>query len=204
MESGDWFADIEGDVQSFIHSIGCDPYDPPTVYKACVLATKHPPLRARIRYEAEVGFVSGAPRVYVRHRVAPARARWLIGHELGEIWYQRQGYREPDLERRCDAFGACLVAPRSLTRTIVREVGTSPKRLAEAFATTRACALLRIGEVTGRPVKLCSGIERERGEPFLWGDTRRALRGKVPGIHPVYLSDEKRWGLMASTASLSF
>lgn len=93
--------------------------------------------------------------VAIRRGMSPERARFVGAHELGHwYWERRCGYRGPDIEARCDALAAVLVAPPHAVRVAVRDHGACIVRVAAALRTTQSLALLRIGEVLGEPVAL--------------------------------------------------
>lgn len=191
---GDMHDDAEADALEILRMAGhLDDEAPPNMAQLCRALLGAPPQIAPIRSEACLARVRGESRVYLRRGVDAARSRWLVGHELAEWYYQRTGYVGPDLEDRCDAVGAALVAPRRAYRLALRSVGSAIHVLAEAFVVPQALALLRIGEVTGRPVLLLrKPAPIHRGEPYVW--PRRGMRD--PNVHPVRL-DGSRWGLMA-------
>lgn len=113
-----------------------------------------PPRLVPLMPEAALACVLGEPRIFVRRGTAPTRARWLAGHELAEWWYQRVGYRGDDLEERCDALGAALVAPRPTVLAARRKLGDEPIAIATELRTTQSLALLRLGECVRVPVFL--------------------------------------------------
>lgn len=166
----------------------------PNISQVCRDLLGAPPRLVPIASEAALVYVHGCHEVWLRPDVPPERARWLVGHELAEWWHLITGYVGDDVEARCDAVGAALVAPRAAFRRAVHRVGHSVHRLAEAFVVPQALSLLRIGEVTGRPVLLLRRpTPLHRGEPYAW--PRRGARDRH--AHPVRL-DGSRWGLMAA------
>lgn len=177
---------------------GADPADPPAIGALCKMLTGHAPEFVRMREPAYLPVVNGERRVYVRVGTDPARARWLVGHELAEWWYLRTAYRGEDVELRCDALGAALVAPRPAFLLALRARGHRVHELAKDFKTTQALALLRIGETTGRPVALVRPTPILRGEGFAWPTgpgLARAVRQPPPSVHPIRV--DGRFGLMA-------
>lgn len=158
-----------------------------------------PRREATLPREGLMGIVNGEVRIYVRASNNRARERLVGAHEMAHGLFGRF-HSDTDwlLERRCDLLGACLLAPRPAFRLAVQRFGHSVYDLAHALSITQAAAMLRLGEVTGRPVKLLGPRERVRGEPFDWPDVRACLRGQHRGrVHPVRLADEGKWGLMA-------
>lgn len=173
-----------------------DDEEPPNMAQLCRVLLGAPPKIAPIRSEACLARVHGQSRVYLRRDVGAARARWLVGHELAEWYFQRAGYVAEDLEDRCDAVGAALVAPRRSYRLAMRALGHSVHALAKAFIAPQSLCLLRIGEVTGRPVIVFREPKAlHRGEPYVW--PRRGMRD--PNVHPVRV--DGRWGLMAERSA---
>lgn len=139
----------------------------------------------------------------VHRSLPPVRQREVVSHELAEWRAETTGRRFRSLAHReawCDAVGARLLCPAPAFRRAVRQVGHRVHGLADAFGTTQGMALLRLGEVTGRPVVLLRARGSiARGAPFGWPEEAvlaRAIRRPPPSIHPVRADD--RWGLMAA------
>jgi hypothetical protein len=194
----DELADIEGDAEAIYRELGFDPSSPPSMAALCRAATGHSPKFVGQPQEARLV----GDQVFLRRGVLAARATWLVGHELAERRLRHLRYRGSDIEARCDALGAALVAPRPAFRAAIRELGHAVYALAESFNTTQSVALLRIGEVTGRPVVLLRWPDPiVRGGPYEWPSTSelvRTLRERRPEVHPVRIVDERgKWGLMA-------
>lgn len=209
MLSGDDLADIEGDVLCIYDRAAEDPEDPPAIGRLVEkLLGARPSTAPLLVDQACLVMLQGEWRIFVRRGTPTIRARWLVGHELAEWWYRKvRGYTGEDVEERCDALGAALVAPRPAVRAELRRLGGHRVHLlAERFGTTQSVALLRIGEVTGRPVALVrKPAPIVRGEPFEWPSDLRELRAAVErppaGVHPLRITDEaNRWGLMARAA----
>lgn len=129
-------------------------------------------------------------------RSAPVeRARFALGHELGE-WACRRRI-EPEIEALCDAISAAVLLPRPALLAALRHFGDDLPALARAFRVTETCAALRVGEVTGRPMLLVSpGLVRARGEAYGWptdSEVRRQMRsGELPGLRSCRLGDDRR------------
>lgn len=202
MLDDDALAEIEGDALAMLAQARLEADRSPSMDLLCLRLIGSKPRRVMMGREADL--YPGLDGRYVLrvHRCAPAdRARWLVGHELAEWWYRGRVFAggHPEREAWCDALGAALVAPRDAFRQATAVLGGRVHRLAEAFNAPRALALLRIGEVTGRPVVYCHP-ERQlaRGTPFVWprAALQRALRERPRGVHPVRL-DGQRMGLMA-------
>lgn len=208
MLSGDEVADVEGDAAVFLSLFGFSDGDAPSVGELCERATGRRPravpgLGVEARLEPTI---DGEPEVLVSAELAAtqaARARFKAAHELGHLFYESvRPYRGTDVELRCDAFAAAIVAPRRAFQLAIRKCGGHRVHaLAKCFATTQSTALLRIGEVTGRPVALqrFTGVTT-RGEPYGWPKASllvSALREGRSAVHPVRLTDEgDRWGFM--------
>jgi hypothetical protein len=169
--------------------------DVPRLAHVCHRLTGLAPRWAHIASEARLV----GDQVELRHGLDPARARWLLGHELAEWAHRRAGYVRHDLEARCDALGAMLVAPRDAFRRAMRHHGHRVHELARIFHTTQSLALLRVGEVSGRPVMLRRPTGAiARGEPYVWpsGPELLAL------AHPLRITDEPdRVGFMVARSA---
>lgn len=172
---------------------------PPSMDLLCRRLIGSAPTRARMAVEGACGRITlrtGEQRwsVQLLHRLTPARARFVCGHEIAEWWYRHRGAHLGlpllELEARCDALGARLAAPRKAFERAVRTVGHRVHVLAAAFIVPQAVALLRVGEVTGRPVKLVRHPEIQRGEAF---DFLAPGRDRFHQIRA-----DERWGLMAT------
>lgn len=204
----DW--EIEGEALSIYKLAKQDPDRPvsPSRLVRKLLETSVQRLALVGDRESDLACVAGQHVIGVSRRASPARARWLVCHELAHWWFDRLGYRGEDLEARCDALGAALIAPRPAWRTARRLVGDDVKRLAEMLATTQSLVLLRCGECDGTPAALV-GQRRVivRGIDFAWPDEdviRRVARSGYPGVRKVRISDEyKRTGLMAEVVEVA-
>lgn len=163
--------------------------DVPRVAALCQALTGHPPRWTRLGTEAALV----RSTVFLRRGTPAARARWLVCHELAELAHLESGYSGSDIEARCDALGAMLVVPRSAFRHAVRSTGHRVHELARIFRTTQSLALLRVGEVTGRPVALVRPHGTiARGEPWVWPSS---LDRSI--AHPLRITDEpNRVGMM--------
>lgn len=164
-----------------------------------VLFGTRPRICAGLPREGLMSMVDGAPWIYVRPSGHAARTRFVTAHEIAHpVIGRRHDDDDVHLEMRCDMLAMCLLAPRPAFELALRHCGHSVYDLAHALSITQAAAMLRLGEVTGRPVRLLGARERIRGEPFDWPDARACLRGLHRGrVHPVRLADEGKWGLMA-------
>ncbi len=203
MLNADDLADAEGEALLAYDEAGLDPERPPAIGALCKALFGRPPEPVpHLAREAMMGVLDGAPRIFYRAGLWNARARFVCAHEIGH-GRRRQLHQRADAlaEAKADLLGACLIAPRPAFLRAIKRMGHAVYDLAHAFNTTQATACLRIAEVTGRPVLLlgAGGPDRQRGEPFVFGDVKKALRGAMrASVHPIKLADEKRWALMAA------
>lgn len=138
------------------------------------------------RSSAVLARVHGQRRIYIRRGCAPQDFRFLVGHELAHAVYADEGVTfatEDAEESACDALAGALVAPRHAFRAAVAKLGDDVEQMALTFGTTESLCLLRLGEVTGRPLALVRpGRVRTRGEAAMPDDETivRWARGKAP------------------------
>lgn len=194
--------DIEGEAGAIIRAAGLDDEEPTDMRALCIATTGSAPEFARLTTEASSAIINGRARVFVRRGTSPARARWLVGHELAEIHLAARGYSEPDIEHVCDAMGAALAVPRRAYLRARQIHGDAHREIAIALGTTESVALLREGEATGRPVSVIRAAGAiVRGEPFVWPvrlELRRAKRARHESIERSAIRDEgDRVGLRA-------
>ena len=140
-------------------------------------------IRLAMRREAELSRIRGRWTIHLFQKMTPEREAWIIGHELGHYLFRVRGSRPANEERRADAIGAALVAPRALFGAAAKRIGHRVHLLAQMFETTQSLALLRIGEVTGRPVLLLRSEPVARGAPFEWSDAPLSLPRSL--AHPI-------------------
>lgn len=165
-------AEVEGDAQAFLDWAGADPLEPSGIGALCAAATGRRPRPTALDGEARLEPRGNGFEVLVNRALAPARQRLKVAHELGHWWYARVGYRGGDIEHRCDMFAAAVVCPRPAFKSAMRWAGHRVHELAERFHTTQSLALLRVGEVSGRPTMLLRPAgPLVRGEPFEWPPT---------------------------------
>lgn len=141
----------------------------------------------------------GAPgEIAIRRRMTAEREAHAIGHELAHFARNTLCGHDPFEEARCDAIGAHLACSRVAFSRAVRTLGHQVTLLAERFHVEPELALLRVGEVTGRPVLLIrdGGNNIARGEPFEWGP--RPLKLPRDIAHPIRVG--LRMGVMAMAA----
>lgn len=141
---------------------------------------------ARLSHRREADIVRNGSTwtIHLLMKLSEEREAWILGHEIGHWYYRTCGRRPEREEARCDAIGACLVAPRPAFAEAAKILGHRVHELADAFHTTQSLALLRLGEVTGRPVLLFRPFTNIiRGELFEWGHDPRSLPRNV--AHPI-------------------
>lgn len=189
----DAIADLAGDAELLLKLARLDDDEPPDIIALCRHMTGRGPWLSRLGPEAQLSRLGDGHQVCVRAGLLPGRARWLVGHELAELHFERIGYRGTDIEARADALGAALVAPPRAVRRAIKRHAHSVHRLALALNVTQSLALLRIGEVVRRPVMLLRKPPVVRGALFAWSES-----GRSDGAHPIRITDEPRWGLMAA------
>jgi hypothetical protein len=197
MLTADDLAEAEGIAARFLHDARIEADEVPSMDLLASRTIKSRVLTARlVGVEGDLSQLGDRWILRVHRLAHPARRGWIIGHELGHFWFREQA-REPSdrayLEAMCDAIGAALVIPRAAMKAARGHLGDRVASIAAVFETTRALTMLRIGEVTGRPVRLLGPRPRVRGELFEWGDGSPSQRRHV---HPIRLSDERKWGLM--------
>lgn len=192
----DVIADVEGDCAVLYRLAGLEPDRAAPMRTLVVRLLGAPPRLVPMAPEATLARVAGEPRIFVRRGTQPQRARWLAGHELGEWWYQRLGYRGDDLEERCDALGAALVAPRAAFLAARHRHGDEPIALAADLCTTQSLALLRLGECVRLPVFLRRAQHTiARGAAYVLPRNPE----RHPGLRKVVIDDEpKRVGFIAA------
>lgn len=183
----DDLADAEADAIEIMQRAGVFPEEPVHVRRLCELLGVEvvQTFGARLSHRREANIVRSGARWTIHRlmRMTPEREAWADGHELGHWLHQSQRRRERP-EAYYDAVGACLVASRPAFYDATRIIGHRVHELAAAFSTLQGLALLRLGEVTGRPVCLRSGrLLIVRGNAFEWGADPAALPRDV--AHPI-------------------
>lgn len=194
--------EIEGDAGAALKLAGLDDDAPPDLDFVCFKLTGSGPQMAPIRYEGRTRVREGGRVFRVELRpdiIGTPRGRQVLAHELGHVWAAKVLRRDVS-EAWCDAFGAALSAPRRATRLAIAEVGHRVSLLAPTLMIEQAAALLRVGEIDGRPTALerRSGVLVARGAAFNWPPVRVVLRDRPAGVHVVRI--DQRWGMMAEAA----
>ena len=141
--------------------------------------------------------VKGQRRIAVSRKLAPEYAFFYVGHELGHVVLDEIGYRDEDLERVCDMFGAALMAPIPAVNAMLRAFGRDHEAIADEIGSTQTQAALRVAEALGIPRAIITPQKLYvRGpEAFVWGpeDALRGLarsRRAIPGVTKVKLTDD--------------
>lgn len=187
--------EIEGDARALARMAKLDPDEPHSIKALCLGLTGSPPMVAPlIGTMGTKLLISGRTRVAVSSRLTPERQRWVAGHELAHVYYERIGHEEDDLEARCDLLGAILCAPRRVVLEARRVHGDNPRAIARYVGVTQAVALLRLGEIgvvdgaaLATPTRTVA-----RGE-IVWPtaeELRRAIRRGIPNGKAVRITDE--------------
>jgi hypothetical protein len=163
-------ARAEQSAQDLYRQSGLCPSKPASPGALCrALLGRGPRYMPRLKVEACLAWVVDGFQVWVRTGTAPARARWLVCHELAEWCLRDLSLPNLEKEQLCDALGAALIAPRPAFLKGLRRSNDDPVSLAPKLHTTTSLALLRHGEVTGRPVALIRHNRAVvRGDRFAW------------------------------------
>ncbi len=141
-------------------------------------------------------------QIAVRWDLSPERARLVAAHELAHWYFECvDSYQGRDLEQRCDALAAVIVAPAIAVCAAAERHGLDVHAIAEELRTTQSVALLRLGEVVGVPTAL---LRKHRSTiirgpfarwpmPLSWQPAKRDLEG----VTKVEITDEpRRFGVM--------
>ena len=175
-------ADIEGDALALYRLARLEP-DQPVAISRLVRALLDTPIQVAsfTRGKAHLAWHTDQWWIYVRAGIAAPRLRFGIGHELAHWWYRRCGYSGEDIELRCDALGAALVAPMPLF-SAVRKRTSRIVQIAHAIGSTQSLALLREGEVLvdGVGLGLLARLVQDARQRRRCDARRSAQRGRAP------------------------
>ena len=195
-------ASLEGLAVAFYTRHGLDPSQPVQTAKLARLELGDGAVVRGVTLagaHATTFFHEGRRCIAVRRNLTDEYARFYIGHELGHLICEREGYRENDLEKVCDALGAMLMAPMPAVRAMVRIFGTTDfEEVADEVGSTETWAALRIAEALGIPRAILTPqrVYTRGPDEFVWGpedSLRRLARGKIgPGITCIRLHDDPR------------
>ncbi len=126
--------------------------------------------------------------IAVRRTLPSAIAEWAIGHELAH-WAGVEDEREANY-----VGAAILLRRRPFLRALYATEGDWAE-LAETFGTTSTSAVLRAGELEGRPLAVVTPARvyaRGRAEWPDEGTLRRWARQGGPGVRRAKLRDDPR------------
>lgn len=146
---------------------------------------------------AKVYTVNGKRRIAVSRKATVEYAQFYVGHELGHIVCDEQGYRQADVERVCDMFGAAVMAPIPAVHAMLRAFGRDHEAIADELISTQTHAALRVAEVLRIPRAIITPARvYARGpDEFVWGsedELRKLARRERPGIVRAKLTDDPR------------
>jgi hypothetical protein len=202
MLSQDDVAECEGTALELLQRVGVDFDFPPSTWELALLLgltviRRHGARNPR-SVDSDLFWPRGRERpaeITLRRKMTAAREAHAIGHELGHWARGTICARDYQEEALCETIGACLACPRPSFARAARVLGLY--ELADSFHVEQGLALLRVGEVTGRPVLLLrSAGHIARGDTFEWTDAPLTLPREV--AHRVRV--EQRWGMMAEAA----
>lgn len=196
----DDIADLEGDVGAILRLAEVEDDVPPSIDVLSQRLLNGPiqrvPRRALRWGEGSLSRVGDRFSIFVADDLSAERARFVAAHEFGH-WWHRVHLRAPEDERRCDAFGALLVAPRRAVQRVVKAEGHAVSRLAAILRVPQGLALLRLGETTGRPVALVRPAPIVRGGDFAWPENLTTAR-RIRGAHPIRVDGSMGWMALAA------
>lgn len=146
---------------------------------------------------AKTFMLHGRRRIAVSRKLPVEYAQHAVGHELGHIVLDELGYRDEDVERVCDLFGAAIMAPLPSVRAMLRAFGRDHQAIADEVCSTQTWAALRIAEALGmaRAVVTPQRVYARGPEAFAWGgerELRKLVRVERPGVRKVRLTDDPR------------
>jgi hypothetical protein len=191
----------EGLAVALYKRVGLDPCEPTSPF---TIATKWLGEKAVIRpvtpmTSPSMTFVLDARRrIAIKKGVAPEYAAFYVGHELGHILLQEEGYVGEDEEQMADLLGAALLAPMPAVRRLIRTFDGNLSEIADATHSTETWAALRVAETLGitRAVITPQKLYLRGPEEFVWGpedSLRHLARGRSrPGITKSRLRDDPR------------
>lgn len=191
---------LDGEAVAMIEAAGGDPERGMSMDALCRHELGVRPRYVRMVGTGDVSWWRGEPIVRVHEALPPWRQREVLSHEISEGRATKIGRAFTSLAEReawCDALGARLLCPAPAFRRVVSRVGHRVHGIAEAFGVSQALSLLRLGEVTGRPVVLLrQPAPLARGRDFAWPPAITP-RTRTPHAHPIRV--ENRWGFIATT-----
>jgi len=185
---------VEGLAIATYERLGFDPSEPVSTFKLAraILGPNAIERSSLAGAVASTFVINGERRIGLSRKLAPEYAAFCIGHELGHIICQEQGFRGPRLEQVCDQIAAALMAPAPAVAAFVR-AGVTHEELADEVVATQTWAALRLAEVLSIPraVVTPARVYVRGPEDFRWPLSVRKLVGKdIPGVRKTRLSDD--------------
>jgi hypothetical protein len=182
--------EIEGLAVDFYRRLNLDPERPADTFRLARLLLGRGAIERGtnlVGVPAKLFTVRGERRIAVSRKLSVPYAQFFVGHELGHIVLDEQGYRESDLESACDMFGAAVMAPIPAVAAMLRAFGRDHVAIADEVASTQTWAALRIAECLRIPRAVITPqrIYARGPDEFVWGadgDLRRLLRVERPGF----------------------
>lgn len=143
----------------------------------------------------------GRRRIAVTSKLPRQYQRFLVGHEIAHLLFERENYSGEDLERCCDTLGAALMAPIPCVIAMRRAFGDNFAEHAAEAGCTETQAALRLAEVLHIPRAIITPQKLYvRGpDEFVWpeeGAIRSLAKARVlrPGLRKSRLGDDpRRW-----------
>lgn len=186
----------------FYERLGVDPATPTSTFRLAKLKLGPDAIERAAQLvgaPARLFTVRGEQRIAVNRRIPVAYQLHAVGHELGHLVLEENGYREDDVESVCDAFGAALLAPMPAVRALLRAFGRDHEAIADEVVSTQTWAALRIAEVLGIPraVLTPQRVYARGPETFEWcaeEELRRLAKARSmrPGLARARLTDDPR------------
>lgn len=192
---------LEGVAVATYERLGLDPCRPVSTFQiARLLLGAHAIVRPALMIGAPAALivVDGARRIAIKKSVPLRYARFFVGHELGHLLLEEEGYVGEDIEACCDYLGAALMAPRPAVRALQGAFGFDLPGIAEAVGSTQTWAALRIGEVLRVPLAVVAPTIRVRGpDEWVWPDEQTLrqwarVRRLPRGLARTRLTDDER------------
>jgi len=192
--------EVEGLAVEFYRRLRLDPAVPVDTFRLARLLLGPGTIErgtAIVGEAAKVFTVNGKRRIAVSRKLAVEYAQFFVGHELGHIVCDEIGYREDDIERVCDMFGAAVMAPIPAVHALLRIFGRDHEAIADELVSTQTHAALRVAEVLRIPRAIITPARvYARGpEEFVWGpedELRKLARRERPGVSKSRLTDDPK------------
>lgn len=197
-------ASVEGLAVDFYRRLKLDPARPVDTFRLARLLLGRDAIErgtSIVGALAKVYTVNGQKKIAVSRKATVEYAQFYVGHELGHIVLDELGYREDDVERVCDTFGAAVMAPMPAVRAMLRVFGRDHAAIADELVSTQTHAALRVAECLGIPRAIITParIYARGPDEFVWGpedELRRLARRDRPGVVRAKLTDDPRRTLL--------